>query len=82
MFLFMDRLTKYAQFFGIQCTYTTIQVAEVFMKKIHRPHGFPKIIVSDRDPKFTGSFWKEVWNMSGKTLAMSSSYHPQRNGQT
>jgi hypothetical protein len=58
------------------------QVVEVFMKEIHRLHGFPKVIVSDRDPKFTGNFWKELWKMSGTTLAMSSTYHPQTNGQT
>jgi hypothetical protein len=52
------------------------------MKEIHRLHGFPKVIVSDRDPKFTGNFWKELWKMSGTTLAMSSTYHPQTNGQT
>jgi hypothetical protein len=78
----VDRLTKYAHFCGIQSTYTTSQVAEVFMKEIHRLHGFPKVIVSDRDPKFIGNFWKELWKMSGTTLAMSSTYHPQTDGQT
>jgi hypothetical protein len=68
--------------FGIQSTYTTIHVEEVFMKEIHRLHGLPKVIVSDRDPKFTRIFWKELWKMSGTTLAMSSTYHPQKYGQT
>ena len=54
----VDRLTKYPRFCGIQSTYTTSQVVEVFMKEIHRLHGFPKVIVSDRDPKFIGNFWK------------------------
>jgi hypothetical protein len=49
----VDRLTKYAHFCGIQSTYKACQVAEVFMKEIHRLQGFPKVIVSDRDPKFT-----------------------------
>jgi hypothetical protein len=48
----VDRLTKYAHFCGIQSTYTTSQVVEILMKEIHRLHGFPKVIVNNRDPKF------------------------------
>jgi hypothetical protein len=82
MFVVVDRLSKYAHFCGIQSTYTTSQVARVFMKEIHRLHGFPKVIVSGRDPKFIRKFWKEIWKMIGKTLAMSSTYHPQTDCQT
>jgi len=45
-------------FCGVQSTYTTSQVAEVLMKEIHRIHGIPKVLVGDKDPKFTGMFWK------------------------
>jgi hypothetical protein len=62
----VDRLTKYAHFCGIQSTYMESQVVEVFMKEIHRLHGFPKVIVSEKDPKFIGNVWKELWKMSGK----------------
>jgi hypothetical protein len=82
IYVVMDRLTKYAHFCGIQSTYTTSQIAEVFMKEIHRIHGFSKVIVSDRDPKFTRKFWKELWKMSGTTLPMISTYRPQIDGQT
>jgi hypothetical protein len=58
IFVVIDRLTKYAHFYGIQSTYITIQVEKVFMKEIHRLHGITKVIVSDRDPKFTRIFWK------------------------
>jgi hypothetical protein len=78
----VDRFTKYAHLCGIQGTYTTSQVAKVFMKEIHRLHGFPKVTLSDGDPKFTQNFWKVLWNMSGTTLYMNSTYHPQIDGQT
>jgi len=52
----VDRLTKYAHFCGIQSDYKASQAAEVFMREIHRLHGIPKAIVSDRDPKFKSKF--------------------------
>jgi len=76
IFVEVDKLTKYAHFYRIWSTYISIQVAEMFMKEIHRFYGFPKVIVSDRDPKFIGNFWKELYKMSGTTLGMSSTYHP------
>jgi hypothetical protein len=56
-------------------------VETMFMEEIHRIHGIPKIIVSDKDPKLTGNFWKEIWKMHGTTLVMSFTYHPQTYGQ-
>jgi hypothetical protein len=36
----------------------------------------PTTIVSDRDPTFTSSFWRELFNLQGISLAFSSAYHP------
>ena len=45
---------------GIQSTYTASQVTKVFMKEIQRLHGFPKVIINGRDPKFNGKFWQKT----------------------
>ena len=47
----------------------------------YRLHGLPRVIVSDRDTKFTSNFWKEVCRVMGMTLAMSSGFHPQTDGK-
>ena len=58
------------------------QIADVFCKNVYKLHGFPKVIVSDRDAKFNGKFWREFFKQVGTSINMSSSYHPQTDGQT
>ena len=45
-------------------------------------HGIPKVIILDRDPKFTGNFWKSFFKGLNTTLNFSTSFHPQMDGQT
>ena len=82
IFVVVDRLTKYAHFMGIKKTDSGKQIAEILCKNIYKLHGFPKIIVSDRDTKFTSNFWKEFCKQIVITLNMSSTHHPQLDGQT
>ena len=49
---------------------------------IQKIHGIPKIIVSDKDPIFTGNFLTKLFYCLGTQLAHSSSYHPQYDGKT
>ncbi|MBW0516492.1 hypothetical protein O181_056207 [Austropuccinia psidii MF-1] len=42
--------------------------------------GVPKIIVSDRDPKFESEFWTNFYEILGTKLAFSTAYHPQTDG--
>ena len=57
-------------------------VAEKFIEGVVKLHGMPKSIISDRDPTFISKFWQEFLNLSGTKLKMSSTYHPQTDGQT
>jgi transposase InsO family protein len=77
----VDRLTKYAHFIALAHPYTVLTVAKVFIHNIYQYHDLPNSIVSDRDPVFTCQFWKELMQLLGITLNMSTAYHPQIDGQ-
>ena len=77
----VDRLTKYAHFYVHSHPFNASTVAATFMETVQKLHGNPKIIISDKDPIFTGKFWTELFSCLGTQLAHSSSYHPQSNGQ-
>lgn len=78
----VDRLSKYSHFIPIKHSYTAKHIAEIFAKEIVKLHGVPNSIVSDRDPLFVSIFWRELFRLQGTKLNMSSSYHPQSDGQT
>jgi hypothetical protein len=78
----VDRLTKYAHFCALSHPFKASTVATAFMETVQKLHGNPNVIVSDRDPIFTGHFWTELFSCLGTQLAHSSSYHPQSDGQT
>jgi hypothetical protein len=73
----VDRLTKYAHFCALSHPFKASTVATTFMEIVQKLHGSAKIIVSDRDPIFTGHFWIELFSCLSTQLAHSSSYHPQ-----
>ena len=78
----VDRLTKYAHFCSLSHPFKASTFSTAFMETIQNLHGNSKIIVSDRDPIFTGNFWTKLFSCLGTQLAHSSSYHPQSEGQT
>ncbi|GJP83194.1 hypothetical protein CLOP_g13382, partial [Closterium sp. NIES-67] len=78
----VDRLTKMAHFAASKTTITAEQTAKPFLTNIVRLHGIPSVIVSDRDPRFTSNFWTKTWQQYGTRLHLSTTYHPQSDGQT
>jgi len=80
--VFVCKLTKMVHYMACKTTITSKELATAFMHEVVRLHGLPESIVSDRDPRFTASFWRSLWQLFGTKLAMSTAYHPQTDGQT
>ena len=74
------RLTSMVHLIPINTTIKTSELAWKFITDVVRLHGLPDSIVSDRDPKFTAKFWKEVHRILGVKLLMSTAFHPQTDG--
>jgi len=61
---------------------TASELSWKYLHEIVRLHGLPSSIVSDRDSKFTSRWWKELQRILGAKLLMSTSFHPQTDGQS
>ncbi|EPS59216.1 hypothetical protein M569_15593 [Genlisea aurea] len=57
--------------------FTQLMQDHVFSK-----HGVPVDVIHDRDPRFTGKFFKLVSSCLGLHQSNTSAYHPQSDGQT
>ena len=75
-------LTSQVHLIPINTMIKTIDLAHEFLKQIVRLHGLPTSIVSDWDTKFMSIFWMELHWLLGVKLKLSTSFHPQTDGQS
>ena len=78
----VDKLSKETHLIPVKTTHKVANIADMFMKEIFWLHGIPKVIISDRDPKFTRNFWKCLFKGLDTKLNFSIFYHPQMDGKT
>ncbi|GJU97032.1 putative reverse transcriptase domain-containing protein [Tanacetum coccineum] len=78
----VDRLTKSAHFLAVREDYSTEKLARLYTDEIIARHGVPVSIISDRDARFTSRLWQTFQKALGTRLDMSTTYHPQTDGQS
>ena len=78
----VERFSKQAHFIPVKKTIKAPHMATLFISQVFKYHGFPKSIVSNRDPHMTSLFWQGLFENMGTRLDFSSAYHPQTNGQS
>ncbi|GJU47472.1 hypothetical protein Tco_1204738 [Tanacetum coccineum] len=82
IWVIVDRLTKSAHFIPIRATDSMETLTRLYIKEIVSRHGVPISIISDRDSHFTSRFWQSLQNALGTQLDMSTTYHPETDGQS
>ena len=63
-------------------TCTAEEAARLFTQHVFQYHGVPRVLISDRDTRFTSAFWRAFARQVGAETRFSTSFHPQTDGQT
>ena len=82
IYVVVDRLTKHASFIPTTTGLDAEGFALLFVKVVVCRFGLPESIVTDRDPWWSSDFWMGVAKALRTKMSLSSSHHPQHDGQT
>ena len=77
-----DRLSKMTHFVVTTEGTTAEGLARLFRDNVWRLYGLPESVVSDRRPQFAAELTKELNRMLGIQTKLSTTFHPQTDGQT
>ena len=77
-----DTFLKASIFIPCNETVNAEQMAKLYATYILPHYGLPHRIISDRDPRFTSVFSRELCRTLGISQNISTAYHPQTDGQS
>lgn len=78
----VDRLSKFCLLFPCHTDITGLETARLLHSHVFNRYGFPEVIVSDRDPKFTSAFYTEWCRILRIRQNLSTAFHPETDGQS
>ena len=56
--VFVDRPSKMVHYTPTRKTIDARGMAQLFFEAVVSKHGWPKVLISDRDPRFDADFWR------------------------
>ncbi|CEH15898.1 FOG: Transposon-encoded proteins with TYA, reverse transcriptase, integrase domains in various combinations [Ceraceosorus bombacis] len=63
-------------------TTTAVDTAQLFLDRVFAQFGAPNVLVSDWGRTFMPVFWRAFASLLDGSVALSTAYHPQTDGQT
>ena len=80
--VFVDILSKIMHLAPCSTKISGREAAFLFLDHVYRLHGMHESIVSDRDPRLTSGFRRQVFELLGSKLHMSTANHTRTDSQT
>jgi len=77
-----DQLSKIMHFVATMEGTSAEGLARLLRDNVWKLHGLPESVVSDRGPQFAAELTKELNRMLGIQMKLSTTFHPQTDGQT
>ncbi len=78
----VDKLTKYGMFIPTTTTITAEDTAKLFFHHVVAHYGLPRQVITDRDVRWSSTFWEQLCVLMGIKRALTTAHHPQADGQS
>ena len=78
----VDWFSKEVEFIPCTKNVSTLDTTKLYLRHVWKHHGLPTGIVSDRGPQFASQVMKDICKRLGIQTRLSTTYHPQTDGQT
>ena len=78
----VDKFSKYIILESVPETVDSEQTADILVRRLISQFGIPEKIITDRGPQFSANLWQKVLEFLGSKSALSTSHHPQTDGQS
>lgn len=77
----IDRMTKLTHFLYVKTSYFVEDYIKIYTQKLLKIYRFSLSIISHCGTQFTFHFWKSIKKGLGTKVKLSTTFHPQINGQ-
>ena len=71
----VDRFSKMKYLIPCHKTRDVVHTVDLFFREVVRLNGLPKSIVSKKDTKFVGYFWRTLWKKLKTKLKFNFAHH-------